>query len=382
MLYPDNYGGRCTSRGLCEDIKLLTEQRLAFDKKMSDRARGSAATRPLSPTICTANTHKEARLPHKTGTILEDHNSTQQTAALGMSTEGRVTYLKLRGDQLLHQAEMARYGGGVSIPECEGLAAEALEAYLTAQKEASSNVNSPSTITTNTVNIRNSTSRGSGRVGSRSSSNSSGSGNNGSGALPEVHPLQVELALRISSVLLHLLGRPVEAWEAGYSVYLAVSERPARLGARSLAIAQILRDHLACIDIQGDGVPGHHDLGSRKSEKNYNYHNDDSVSTTDCQTTTRGLAEGGQGQGLDRGEWGFLRMSAGSEEYIELPAGIGRIPSDNLRVLAQVKQARACMDVASAKKGMVLLGTMAHADIVQSALKKAREGGRGGNEQA
>lgn len=352
MVYIDNHGGRCISRGLCEDIVLLTEQRLAFDKKITNRARASASTRPLSP-IRTANTAadaKEAGLPDKTGTYSEDHNLAQQQAALGMSTEGRVTYLKLRGDQLLHQAEMARHGGGVSIPECEGLAAEALEAYLTAQKEASS---------TTTSSIANT---------------SSGNGNSGSGALPELHPLQVELALRISSVLLHLLDRPVEAWEAGYPVYLAASERPGRLSARSLAIAQVLRDHLACIDIRSGGVSRQqHQTDSHNSGKNELYHNNDgSISTTHYQTTTRGVAEDGQLESSITGEWGFLRMSGGFDEDLEQPAGTDRTQSDKLRVLAQVKQARASMDVVTATEGRVLLATMEHAGIVQSVLKKAR----------
>lgn len=362
MVFIDNHEGRCISRGLCEDIVLLTEQRLAFEKKMSDRARALTATRPLSPIRTAVNSPdaKQAGLPEKTGTLSEDHNLAQQQAALGMSTEGRVTYLKLRGDHLLHQAEMARHGGGVSIPECEGLAAEALEAYLTAQKEASS-------ITTNSVAINSN--------GNSSSGGRNGSSSNNSSSLPELHPLQVELALRVSSVLLHLLDRPVEAWEAGYPVYLAASERPGRLSARSLAIAQVLRDHLACIDIQSGGVPRQqHQKGIFNSEKNEPYQdNDGSISTTHCQAATRGVAEDGQVESSIAGEWGFLRMSAGFDEDLEQPAGTDRTRSDKLRVIAQLKQARASMDVVTATEGRVLLGTMEHADIVQLALKKARE---------
>ncbi|CAM9277808.1 unnamed protein product [Pylaiella littoralis] len=326
MLHLDGHGGRCASRGLCEDIKLLTEQRLVFEKKL----------------------------------------------ILGMSTEGRVTYLKLKGDQLLHQAEMARHGGVVSILECEGLAAVALEAYLTAQKEASSNVHNPPDTIGTTVDISNTNSSSSGRNGS--SSRSSGSGDSSSGALPELHPLRVELALRISSVLLHLLDRPVEAWEAGYPVYLAASERPARLGTRGLVVAQVLRDHLARIHIQGEGLPRQHEEGSRNSKEKYDKHHNKSVITTDHkQAITCGEAENRPAEGFIEGEWGFLRMSAGGDEDIEKPAGLSRTPSDRLRVLAQVKQARACMNIVTTTEGRVLLGTMEHAGIVQSALKKARK---------
>lgn len=362
MLHLDGHGGRCASRGLCEDIKLLTEQRLVFEKKLSDRARASSAARALSPNIRTTNTPfaKEAGLSHKINTLSED-----QISVLGMSTEGRVTYLKLKGDQLLHQAEMARHGGVVSILECEGLAAVALEAYLTAQKEASSNVHNPPDAIGTTVDISNTNS---------SSSRSSGSGDSSSGALPELHPLRVELALRISSVLLHLLDRPVEAWEAGYPVYLAASERPARLGTRGLVVAQVLRDHLARIDIQGEGLPRQHEEGSRNSSEKYDKHHNKSVITTDHkQAITCGEAENRPAEGFIEGEWGFLRMSAGGDEDIEKPAGLSRTPSDRLRVLAQVKQARACMNIVTTTEGRVLLGTMEHAGIVQSALKKARK---------
>lgn len=313
MLYANKAKGTCLGRDLCDRIKSLTEQRLAFDTKMGERARASAA-KLLAP-----------------------------AAELNMSKEGRVTYMKLRGDQLLHLAEMARYDGGVPPTECESLAAQALEAYLAAQEEASAkDINTTKTIISS--------------GGTGSSSNDSSSGN--SGALPALHPMRVELALRISSVLFHLLDRPVEAWEVGYPTYLAAAEHPTRLGAQGLVITQALRDHLALIDIQGGGEEQPYE-GSITGEKAGRAHES---------------AEGGQPGRLGvEGEWGFLRMSGALDESAGPTAGIGRTASDRLRILAQVKQARACMEAVTATD-RVLLGTMESADIVQSALQQASEG--------
>ncbi len=312
MPYANKAEGTCLSRGLCDSIKSLTEQRLAFDTKMGERARA-----PAGKLLSTA---------------AESH----------MSMEGRVTYMKLRGDQLLHLAEMARHDGVVSIAECESLAAQALEAYLAAQQEASAK----DIDTTNRM------------ISSGGTGSSSNDSNGNSGALPALHPLQVELALRISSVLLHLLDCPVEAWEVGYPIYLAAAEHPTRLGARGLAITQALRDHLALIDIQG-GEGEQPCEGSRDSEKTGRAH---------------GSAEFGQaGRAGIEGEWGFLRMSGAFDESAGPAVRIGRSASDRLRILAQVKQARACMEAVTATD-RVLLGTMESADVVQSALKQASGG--------
>lgn len=275
--------------GLFASMKLLTQQRLAFDKKMSERASARSHKGAAG-----AGVHQQQQADKRADDLL-------QTEAL--SNEGRVTYKKLQGDQLLHLAEMARYDG-LPSPECDGLAAEALEAYLAAERAAS---------------------KGNSSTNSR-----------GGGSLPELHPLRLELALRISSVLLHLLGRPVEAWEAAYPTYLVAAERPARLGPKGLAITQLLRDHLAFIDVRGG-------------------HESDVVHSP---------AENGAcrfHEGVDA--WSFLRMSQGLEGGV-LPGMAGEIAS--LRALAQAKQARACM-VGVAK---VLLGTMENAGIVQSTLKQ------------
>ena len=316
MPFTNNAEGICISKGLCDSIKSLTEQRLAFDTKMGERARAYAA-KHLSP----------------------DSES-------DMSTVGRVTYMKLRGDQLLHLAEMARHDGEVSIPEYESLAAQALEAYLAAQQEASAKMVIPAT---NTID----------NGGTRSCSNDS-SGNGG--ALPEIHPLRVELALRVSSVLLHLLDRPVEAWEVGYPTYLAAAEHPARLGARGLAITQALRDHLALINIEGEG-------GEQQLER--------SSANERAGTVRRSAKDGQAGRVEVEGEWGFLRLSTGCDESAGAAAGLGRTASDRLRVLAQVKHARACLEAVTATE-RVLLGTMESANIVQSALKQASGARKGG----
>lgn len=269
--------------GLCNRIQVLTEQRLAFDKKMHERA-------------CTRSPATSPRRDASTSELLQKGD---------LSAEGRITYMKLQGDQLLHLAEMAHHDG-LSTPECEGVAAEALEAYLAAQLVASE--------------------------GDRNSNN----GNVAVGALPQLHPLRLELALRISSVLLHMLGRPVEAWEAAYSIYQVAAERPARLGPRGLAVTQFLRDHLASIDVR-HAQEDHEDV--------------------------HGAAHGGRGSGEGADAWSFLGVSAGLHE-----AAASTAAGDRLRGLAQVKQARACMNGVA----KVLLGTMEQANVVQAALKQAR----------
>lgn len=281
---------------LFASMKLLTQQRLAFDQKMCEKAparfhKGATA----------AGVHQEQQADISSDDLL-------QTGVL--SIEGRVTYMKLQGDQLLHLAEMTRYNDELPSPECDRLAAEALEAYLAAQREASSK-------------------------GAHSTTTSS---SREGGSLPELHPLRLELALRISSVLLHMLGRPVEAWEAAYGIYLVAAERPARLGPRGLAIAQLLRDHLAFIDVRCSG---------RESEENNHI-----------------LAENGAcrlREGVDA--WSFRRLSQSLDRGV-LPGVADK--NANLRALAQVKQARVCMDGVA----KVLLGTMEKAGIVQSALKQ------------
>eukprot|EP00752_Nemacystus_decipiens_P004682 g4270.t1 len=275
-----------------------------------------------------------------------------------MSKEARVTYKKLRGDQLLHLAEMSRRDDGCSTPRCEGLAAEALEAYLSAQQEACSKMDD-STTATSIVNGNSTRSSGDSIDDDDNNNNSS---NNTSGTLPELHPLRIELALRISSVLLHLLDRPVEAWGVGYPVYLAAAEHPTRLGARGLVITQALRDHLACIEI-GEQVEG---TGNSSSEQIDTRH-DGASAISRAPRAARGAGDGGHAERLVEGEWGFLRMSADHDEA--RAQGVGRTVSDKLRHLAQVKQARACMEAVTATD-RVLLGTMEHADDVKSALKQ------------
>lgn len=354
MAHANDTGGTFVSKGLCESIKLLTEQRLAFDTRMCDRARASDA-RPFSPNRNRQRgdqTSHGAEATHSAAEPSHDLRHTQQQVGLLLSKEARVTYMKLRGDQLLHLAEMARHGGGFSTPQCEGLAAEALEAYLSAQQEACSKMNDSSPAIKTVKN-----------------SNENSIGN--CKALPELHPLQVELALRISSVLLHLLDRPVEAWEVGYPIYLAAAEYPTRLGARGLAITQALRDHLACIDIQQSGRGQQREGRGNSSEQTATRH-ESSSATSSRQGTSRGTGEDRHGERLVEGEWGFLRMSAECDEARGQGVGDGTNPSDKLRNLAQVKQARACMEAVSATD-RVLLGTMEHADVVQSALKQARE---------
>ncbi|CAM9356453.1 unnamed protein product [Ectocarpus sp. 8 AP-2014] len=303
MTSVNHHEGRNVSRGLCDGIARLTAKRLAFDTKMRQRG---------------------------------------PTADACMSVEGRVTYLKLRGDQLLHLAEIARHNGEVSRPECEGLAADALESYVAAQDEASSNAIDSCDV----VNSRTNTDNG------RSHHSSSGS----SSALPELHPLRIELALRISSVLLHLLDRPIEAWGAAYPTYVAAAERPTHLGPRGLAVTQVLRDHLACIGVRGGGS-GYQQEGSSACK------NSKGEEPTHVQDPNGGFAGGD--------EWGFLRMVPGFDEGSGAVVGIGSTASDKLRALAQLKQARSCLDGMTAAK-RVLLGTMAHANDVKSALKQAR----------
>ncbi|CAM9663336.1 unnamed protein product [Ectocarpus sp. 6 AP-2014] len=303
MTSVNHHEGRNVSRGLCDGIARLAAKRLAFDTKMRQRG---------------------------------------PTANACMSVEGRVTYLKLQGDQLLHLAEIARHDGEVSMPECEGLAADALESYVAAQDEASSNAIDSSDV----VNSRTNTDNG------RSHHSSSGS----SSALPELHPLRIELALRISSVLLHLLDRPIEAWGAAYPTYVAAAERPTHLGPRGLAVTQVLRDHLACIGVRGGGS-GHQQEGSSACK------NSKGEEPSHVQDLNGGFIGGD--------EWGFLRMAPGFDEGSGAVVGIGSTASDKLRALAQMKQARSCLDGMTAAK-RVLLGTMDHANDVKSALKQAR----------
>ncbi|CAM9268006.1 unnamed protein product [Ectocarpus sp. 12 AP-2014] len=305
MTSVNHHEGMNVSRGLYDGIARLTAKRLAFDTKMRQRG-----------------------LTH--------------SADACMSVEGRVTYLKLRGDQLLHLAEIARHNGEVSMPECEGLAAEALEAYVAAQDEASSNAVDSSDV----VNGRTNTDHG------RSHHGSSGS----SSALPELHPLRIELALRVSSVLLHLLDRPIEAWKAAYPTYVAAAERPTHLGPRGLAVTQVLRDHLACIGIRGGGSE-YQEEGSSACK------NSKGEEPTHVEHPNGGFAGGD--------EWGFLRMAPGFDKGSGAVVGIGSTASDKLRALAQLKQARSCLDGMTAAK-RVLLGTMEHADAVKSAVKQAR----------
>ncbi|CAM9254124.1 unnamed protein product, partial [Laminaria digitata] len=253
---------------------------------------------------------------------------------------GRVTYIKLQGDQLLHLAELAR-SGGVSVPEFEGIAALALEAYLAARQVASGGGGGGDVGCS-----------GSGSEKKKQSSNSCWVGGGGGGDfLPQLHPLRIELALRISSVLLHMLRRPIEAWEAAYPTYLVAAERPARLGPRGLIITQLLRDHLALIDVRGAREHGDGEHGD--------------FSARGGTSTACGLSSERGGN-----EWSFLRVSDGlcEEGGGGVVAGASAAGGDKLRALARVRQARAAMGGVV----KVLLGTMERASVVHAALKKAR----------
>ena len=249
------------TKSLCDSITVLTERRLDFDNKLRERAARPAAearsprcaeeeaAAAAAAAAAASSTSPVRRAGRPPGGVLEQELvHQQQTGALPIL--GRVTYMKLRGDQILHLAEMAQ-SRGLSIPEFEGIAAEALEAYLAAQQVASGG--------------------GGGGGGGCNTSESEkkdiigpcwvGGGGAGGGSLPPLHPLRIELALRISSILLHMLRRPIEAWEAAYPTYLVAAERPARLGPRGLVITQLLRDHLALIDVRGSREDGGGDHG-------------------------------------------------------------------------------------------------------------------------
>lgn len=267
------------------EMKVLTDQRLAFNRKM----REMAPMRQVSPKRNPEKSHLQP------GEANASDDDCLQTGVL--SVEGRVTYIKLQGDNLQYSAEMAHHDG-VSTLECDGIATRALEVYLTAQQAANGS---------------------SGRAG----------------ALPKLHPMRLELALRISSVLLHLLRRPVEAWEVAYPAYVVASKGPARLGPRGLTVPQLLRDHLACIDV-------------KKVDKAYD-------GRDGLSGASRVLRPGGA-----EAEWRFLGMSSSLDRRSGYQA-----PHDKLWPLVQVKQAQARLDCGT----KILLSTMEYADKALSALQ-------------
>ena len=329
-------------KSLCDSITVLTERRLAFDNKLRERSSARLAAETISTRYAAASAAPVRRTGHPPDGVSEQE-SVRQLQAGALPILGRVTYMKLQGDQLLHLAEMAQFRG-LPIPEFEGIAAEALEAYLAAQKVASGSDGGGGD--------------GGGCSGSESEKNNISSpcwvgGGGGGDSLPQLHPLRIELALRISSVLLHMLRRPIEAWEAAYPTYLVAAERPARLGPRGLVVTQLLRDHLALIDVRGvreDGS-GDHGVFSARS------------GTARTSTACLLSSEGGSN------EWSFLRVSDGlCEGGGGVVTGAAVTGGDKLRALARVRQARAAMDGVV----KVLLGTMERAGVVHAALKKAR----------
>lgn len=227
--------------------------------------------------------------------------------------------MKLQGDQMLHLAETLYSNDGASNIEFGRAAAEALELYLAAQR-VTLNSNESSRSNDAQENIRK-------EIGSSSSF-----------SLPELHPLRLELALKISSVLLHMLDRPVEAWEAAHPVYLAAAERPARLRPRGLAIAELLRDHLTAIDAY---------MGQKQ------YHRD---GTDVCTSVGCGLGEAADA-------WCFLRVSDGFDGGAPIADASAR-----LRAVAQVKRAR----VAMTGFAKVLLDTMEEGPKIIAALRRVR----------
>lgn len=281
-------------RSIWNDTKELTGKRLASNKKVGERTR---ARRVSSTEIDGAHSHD-------VGVLTEI-----------LSTEGRGTYMKLRGDHLLHLAEMARHCDLVSAEENE-YATEALDAYLSAQRAVSG-----CTATHYT--------------GADCSADGDCPVSESGKSLPELHPLRLELAYKSSLVLFHFLGRCVDAWEIAYPVYVKATENPTRLGPRGLLVVQLLRDHLASIS------PQEHALHQEEEHQNLTSHG---------------------GVSLQSEAWGFLRISSGE---IHSARNDG---SSTSRIVAEVKQARMHMEGIA----KVLLGTMSNAGKVLSKLKQVK----------
>lgn len=305
-------------KGLWDSINSLIKRRLVFDQKMNERAVAARQAMVATSTAVVGNDDANAA---RTDDLLP-------TSGV-LSIEGRVTYMKLQGDQLVHLVEMNICGGGsLPLAERDALVTAALDVYRSAQRAASGyNVEGD----TNCIS---------------SSPDNHNTGDGGRGhicGLPELHPLRLELAFHISSVLLHLRRQPIEAWEAAYPTYVMATEHPARLGPRGLIITQLLRDHLAVIDV---------DMSSSSLGETDHVHS----------SMTDGTRQQRQ-QGVDADDaWCFLRMSAAGADAV--PGAAGR---STLRGIAQVKQARASFDEVTTK---VLLGTMVNAEKVLPALEQ------------
>lgn len=231
-----------------------------------------------------------------------------------LSKEGKATYLKLLGDQALRLAEMAECDGSPSA-ERNSLAAEALDAYLAAQR-----VISPP----NVDQMTSCASKGSAQE------------NGDTSGLDDLHPLHLDLAYRISLVLYHFLERPMDAWDVAYPLYVKASEYSSRLGARALEVAQLLRDHVTSIDI-------------------HRYHSSQAGTdhTRDPSVPWVRLSDG----------WGFLRISSSGTKSSPQDAG-----SDESQIVADVKHARA----STCGVSKVLLGTMRNAQKLLSKLEQVK----------
>lgn len=331
-------------KSLWESMKAVTRRRLEFDHKMRERATNSVG--PPGMSAFSPDVGGGGALA--SNAVDSVHNDNWQKSDGILSIEGRVTYIKFQADQLLHLAEVSRltcgtneYRSWFSPDACDdsGLASRALKAYTSALRAASGG--------DQTRNNQHSSDDNCGDNAAGNALKNKGSEDTDAASvvptLPELHPLRLELVWRTSFILFHFLDRPLEAWEAAYPTYVAAAERPARLGPRALIIAQLLRDHLATIEIQ---------CGEGERLQNWG---------EGCGLDDRG---GRRSSSHDEG-WSFLRMATTSESEDELPGMGGDAKS---RVIAQVLHARACMEGVA----KVLLGTMAGADRVFSALERVR----------
>lgn len=306
-------------------IKTLIERRLAFDQKLRGRVEQQEGTQ------------------NRIGTSSNNYSRIGESDGI-LSVQGRVSYLKLKGDQLLHVAERAhlRQNSGKSIlpgainnSEVQNLASQALTAYLSA-RQAASGVTRGSHTDFDYDDLK--------PGDTHHGETSLGKGPEGHPSLHELHPLRLELAWRISSVLLHLLDRPVEAWEAAYPTFKTASEHPARLQQSGLYMTELLRDHLALIDTRSAG-PGH---GYQQQGQG----------GPDTVNEIQDIKEG----------WGFLRLNqearGSGDASSHRGGGVG-----SLSISAQVRHARACMDGVA----KVLLETMVAANTVRLALETVRD---------
>lgn len=321
-------------KDLWRKIKTVTERRLAFDRQMRERA--AAAKKGASQTS-RISTPAQSSSGTYTPTVIDQDGGV-------LSIEGRVTYLKLQGDQLVHLAEMAsvEQTNGDSVrsdgahEQDKDLASQALNAYLSARHAASGIFDEHEFGDVNGGSKRR-------HAASRHNEINNCSGDRRScPSLPELHPLRLELAWRISSVLFHLLDRPVEAWEAAYPTYTAGAEHPARLGQRGLSIMELLRDQLALIDVRTADGSGYRE--GKEPPRAAGDHDD--------------IKEG----------WEFLRASETANSCAGMADAGARGVARFRDIVAQVRHSRACMDGVV----KVLLGTMVEADTIFRALETVR----------